>query len=288
MELKEEWFIEYIENANKKWSDETLRQVQIDLKQAKSFVVDGYFNEQEYIQYLNEHLKTKTILRKITTMRNFCNYLCEQDYINYNPFISITKNYTTPSSQLPTLTLSEIKEVQSIVEKRVKDAKSDAKVFTTTRDQAMIECLINTGIRSSELFQLKLENIDLESGCINIEGENERKRTLQLSSSVIQYLKHYISLLNIDNNDFIFRTRSNKPLNDLQLRKILISISKESSSLADIHLTPMMFRNTYCKLLIEKGIHPITICKVMGMKQINPQLWKTIEIDTNIKINVFE
>ena len=280
MELKEEWFAEYIENANKKWSDETLRQVQIDLKQAKSFVVDGYFNEQEYIQYLNEHLKTKTILRKITTMRNFYNYLSEQDYTNYNPFVSITKNYTTPSSQLPTLTLSEIKEVQNIVEKRVKDAKSDAKVFTTTRDQAMIECLINTGIRSSELFQLKLENIDLESGCINIEGENERKRTLQL--------KKYMSLLNIENSDFIFRTRSNKPLNDLQLRKILISISKESSLLADIHLTPMMFRNTYCKLLIEKGIHPLAICKVMGIKQINPQLWKTIEIDTNIKINVFE
>ena len=169
MELKEEWFAEYIENANKKWSNETLRQVQIDLKQAKSFAVDGYFNEQEYIQYLNEHLKTKTILRKITTMRNFCNYLCEKDYTNYNPFVSINKNYTTPSSQLPTLTISEIKEVQSIVEKRVKRMRNlDAKVFTTTRDQAMIECLINTGIRSSELFQLKLENIDLESRCINI------------------------------------------------------------------------------------------------------------------------
>lgn len=288
MKLNTEWKNDYLSHCEHQLhlSYETLRSYQVDLKQFHEFYKNIDFNEQtahDYIEFLKANLKTKSIIRKLNVIRSYFIYLNQQNLLNFNPYLQSTKEFKTPEVKADTIPLSYLKEIFLIANENLKKAKSISKKCKNARDLAMIELLSSTGIRASELYEIKLSDINFENNILSINGINHRKIPLT-SESTIKALHNYYNL-NIENimqSDYFFISNQHQKVKDYQFRKILASICEQSNLIPkDWKATPIMFRNTFIELLLNNKISINEIKHIIGAKNISTTLLNRTKYETN-------
>ena len=129
-------------------------------------------------------LSSKTIKIKIISLRNFFKYLLKHDYILNNPMTLI--ELPREEKELPRSILSE-EEVKEIL----------TKIKTNTpiglRNKAIIELFYSCGIRTSELGNLKINDIDLkEHIAIIVKGKGNKTRMVPIGQHACFYIEQYI------------------------------------------------------------------------------------------------
>ena len=278
MKLENQWMQEYLDYCKDdlKLSDETLRSYSVDLKQFYRISEQNNDHIESYMNYLNENLKEKSIIRKLNVMRSYFDYLNKAEKCTINPFSKSTKAYKTPEVKAETIPNDFIKAILETARHRLETATTSSKKKKTVRDLAMIELLLTTGIRPSELYNLKTSHVQLNQGILIIESQDYKNRTVPIqSTSTIKVLNYYYHLNqeNIENYGFFFLSSHNEPMKDYQFRKILALLKKETPTIpTDFIVTPLMFRNTFIKMMLESGMSVNMIKKLTGLKQINATL----------------
>ncbi len=177
-----------------------------------------------YLEKLsNEKYEITSIARKLTTIKNFHNYLYQRGYIKTN----VTETIERPKLKktLPkTMTVEEVDKLLNI----------ECNTVFDYRNKAMLELLYATGLRISELLNLKLGDLDLENCVVRCMGKGSKERIVPIGEYVIFYINKYLDnryiLLKDKKNDYLFLNRFGTKLSRFSFFKILK------------------------KLLIEKGI----------------------------------
>ncbi len=170
------WHCKYEKNLSPK----TIKAYDLDLKQFISFLSErnhtDYLQQinkillREYLQALAKDRKTKTVKRKIATLKALFNYFEFEDEIQINPFRKMRIKIKVPFKLPTVMTISEIKKIFK-TQYKIKQCFKQENSYSyraIIRDIAVAELLFATGIRVSELCNLESTHIDLNQGIIKV------------------------------------------------------------------------------------------------------------------------
>lgn len=248
-------------------SEKTIKFYTIDLTQFEAFVnTERNYNDVQsinkddlrlYIQRLSK-LKPKSIKRKIATLKSLFNNLEYEDKIVTNPFRKMRIKIKEPKMLPKTLNKNEVKAIFKEVYNSKHNGINQSKhaCFARKRDIAVFELLFATGVRVSELSNLKYNNINLKLGYIKVYGKGSKERIIQIcNQEVISALATYLNLL-LDlfpqSQEFFFINRLGKKLSDQSIRSIVKKYAKDAKITSNV--TPHIFRHTFATLLLENDV----------------------------------
>lgn len=160
------------------------------------------------------------------------------------------------------LTIAEINELLNITLKEPKDY----------RNKAMLELLYATGMRVSELLDLKLYNYYEEEDCIKVMGKGSKERFIPLSDIAIKYLKLYLNeyrkfILNTKQSDYIFVNYNGNRMSRQGFTKILKKIAQDSKITKEI--SPHIIRHSFATHLLNEGADLRVIQELLGHENIS-------------------
>lgn len=272
-------YCEYRKQLNFK----TIKAYKIDLNQYNSFCLDisDPFSKKavdSYITELFKHYKSKSVKRKIASLKAFFHYLEYTEFLAQNPFDKLGVYFREAKLLPKTIPFHSIQKFLSVLYAQKMQAVSTYQFKCCLRDIAVIELLFATGMRISELCSLKPSDIDLESNTVLIYGKGAKERILQLGNSeVISALATYQSTFKADISacGYFFVNKRKQKLSDQSVRFMI----NRYAALAGIeqHITPHMFRHSFATLLLEQDVDIRYIQKMLGHSSIS-----TTEIYTHV------
>ena len=137
----------------------------------------------QYISYLfSQNLKSSSVNRKISSLKTFFNFLLKKKLIKANPF----------AEQI--MPKKPISLPKSISEDDVVKLLGAPKVDTVIglRDRAMLELLYASGVRISELVNIKYSDLDLERNIMKVFGKGSKERLVPFGEDASQWISAYI------------------------------------------------------------------------------------------------
>ena len=254
----------------KRLNEKTIKAYTIDLNQYLEFITTTEINQKiinEYIHYLNKkYLKYKTIKRKIASVKAFYSYLEYEEIIDYSPFNKIKTKIKEPKLLPKTIQKDYIDKIIHLLLKDLKNSKTEFQKKISLRNITLISVMFSTGIRVSELCNIKLKDIEKK---LKIFGKGSKERILYLgNSNVVQLCQMYLTYNNTcKKNEYFFLNKFNKKLSEQTVRILLKKIESELE--LSTHITPHMFRHTFATTLLEKGVDIRYIQNILGHSSIS-------------------
>ncbi len=262
-------FIRYI-RFGKRYSGHTLKAYQNDLEQFENYLKNSYeattlesanhfIIRSWLVSLLDNSLNTKTINRKITTLKSFYKYLLRENVIKENPMLKVVspKNAKT----LP----SFIKE--NDMDRLIEEIKFDQN-FNGCRDKLIIQLLYTTGIRLSELINLQIIDINLSSMVIKVLGKRKKERLIPVSKYLIGAIRKYLhlrnQLLSELNSDctYLFITKKGKQAYPKLIYRV---VNKYLSYVSTIpKKSPHTLRHSFATSMLNNGADLNTIKELLG------------------------
>lgn len=206
---------------------------------------------QEYQMYLAEkQLAEKTIKTYISGLRTVLYYFMEEGWIEQF-------HIETPKADEP------IKEIYSAEEMKKLLKKPNVKKcsFTEYRNWAMVAYFIGTGQRENSVINIKIGDVDLESGTVILrKTKGRRNALLPLPPSLVLILKEYLRYRKGGEQDYLFCTRDGGQMT----RAATISAIKTYNRSRGVNKTSIhLFRHSYAKNYLNNGGDVFKLKKLM-------------------------
>lgn len=217
----------------------------------------------DYISWLlyDLGLSPVTVNVRIRTLRAFLRFCYKEGYV-LHPIHEDLKILRTPQDLIESFTAEEIRMMLSVIEK-------DS--YTGFRDALIIQFLLDTMVRVSELIAIKKENVHLDDGFVKLEAaetKTRRARLVPLSGRTIDVLREYIKETKEFENEFLFLTYEGTPLSSDTVRWNLRLIG-ESAGITNKRVSPHTFRHTGALMYIMNGGDPFSLQKILGHSHMN-------------------
>lgn len=228
-----------------------------------------------YLKYLdNNNYKTSSIIRKIVSIKLFHKYLSLEYKIK-----DVSSKIINPKLRRKLPNILTIEEVDNLL---------DIKLNTPFdyRNKAMLELMYSSGLRVSELVDLKLNNIDLDNGYVRCLGKGKKERIIPIGEIAIEYLKKYIneyrnSMKKGYYTENVFLNNHGKNITRQGFFLIIKNIAKEKN--IDKNITPHMLRHSFATHLLNNGANLRTIQEMLGHSSIT-----TTQIYTNVSNDIIK
>lgn len=254
----------------KKLSEKTLKAYKADLSQFVCIIGDLYIIDvtkeviRKYLQIIS-HFRHKTIKRKIATLKAILNYY-EYDNEWYNNPMRKMKIRMREPVRLPTvMSMDEIKSLFDIAYKQRTECQPNSFSYTMAiRNIAIVELLFASGMRVSELCDLRLCDVDMKQGYVRIIGKGNKERIVDIGQeATLIAIKEWLDKRGSgDPQSPLFVSRLQNKLPTQSVRLLVHNLV--SASHIKKNITPHTFRHTYATLLLEEGIDITYIQHLLG------------------------
>ena len=228
----------------------------IELKHIKKFIM--CINE---IAEKNKSssLNIKSISRIISSIKGFHQYLINEDIVKINPAEKISSP-KVPKTKPEYLTVLEIKALFNSFDKSKKYA---------LRDIAIIKLLYGSGLRVSELIEMRLTDIRWDENFIIVTGKGSKERFVPINDSALKSIKEYIKNLrpilaskNLSNKGYIFLNYKGYRLTRMTIWNIIKDLSIKANIAKKI--SPHTLRHSFATHLIEGGADLRVLQEMLG------------------------
>ncbi|MDE6013680.1 MAG: site-specific tyrosine recombinase XerD [Anaeroplasmataceae bacterium] len=225
---------------------------------------------QRYVASLKRaNMSKATIARKLIAIKEFHKYLCKEEGIKDDP----AKNLDSPkaSKALPVVLSREE------IEKMLDSIKTDTPLGL--RNKAMMETLYATGLRISELVNLRMSDIHLMQKYIVVIGKGDKERMVPLGDMAVVALRNYIEkgraqiAKNLDST--LFYNYQGKPISRIALYKYIVKLASDNGITKEI--SPHTIRHSFATHLLEGGTDLRMVQELLGHEDIS-----TTQIYTHI------
>ena len=220
----------------------------------------------KYISFLfKQGLKSSSVNRKISTIKSFYIYLIKKKIITFSPVedISMPKKET----YLP-VSMSEIE-----VEKLLNSPKLN--IYIERRDKAMIEMLYATGMRISELVNLKLTDIDKKRLVVKVLGKGQKERLIPYGEAAADALNAYLNDREKSNiKETFLSNRGTKITRGAFWNRIKIYLNRENLKAS---ISPHTLRHAFATHLLNRGADLRSVQILLGHSDLS-----TTQIYTHI------
>jgi len=215
---------------------------------------------EDYIESLSKNdLKVTSIARKLTAIKSFHKYLFSKEICKND--VSVTVERPKLNKSLPNvLTVEEVD--------RLLDIKLDT-VFDY-RNKAMLELLYGTGLRITEMLDLKMSDVDFENCVVRCFGKGSKERIVPIGEYIIESLKNYLNrryeLLKDKRSDYLFLNSLGGRLSRFSFFKILKKILAEKNIKKNV--SPHSLRHSFATHMLEYGADLRSIQELLGHSDI--------------------
>lgn len=178
---------------------------------------------------------------------SFFGFLHDRGYISRNPMATID----------PIKYVAEVREALNSREVE----KMRIACGTSIRDNLVLELFLATGCRVSEVVGMRVEDIDLENGCVKVLGKGQKERIVFFSDRALEYLERYLD--GRREGAVILSLRApHQGLRKNALENIIRAISKRAG--LNKRVFPHLLRHTFATRALNKGMPLPTLCDIMG------------------------
>lgn len=251
-------FIEFLENAGIK-----------DYNVVTSVHLSNFFEQQR-----KNGIDGATTARYMSSLKGFFRYLEDNQYIEKNPTAKLSR--VKKSRKLPAvLSFAEIEKILNAP--KIDDV-------TGMRDKAILETFYSSGLRVSELINLKINDLYFPDEVVRVLGKGSKERIIPMGSSAIKWLKKYLtqSRPHLENKmrsqNFVFLNKRGIKLSRMGIWNLIKKYSDEAGITKEIH--PHTFRHSFATHLLEGGADLRAVQEMLGHADIS-----TTQIYTHIDRN---
>ena len=207
-----------------------------------------------YISYLDEtrHLKDTSLQTHINILRAFFGWLHTEERIKKNPMSKIKSLKLDKKGARQALTVEELE--------RLRDA------CKTYREKALIEFLVSTGCRLSEVAQLRAADLNLADRSVQVTGKGDKDRVVYFSVRARLMVQEYIVQRKGGDGLFVSNKSPYEPLKPRAIQRIVRSLSERAGLEGRVH--PHLLRHTFATHALNGGMDVTVIQRLLGHEDI--------------------
>ncbi|MDA9807907.1 tyrosine-type recombinase/integrase [Flavobacteriales bacterium] len=255
-------FIKYL-SAEKRFSEHTITSYSTDLDQFSIFLSKEYqiSNEVSEISFqivrswiaslLEKGVTPRSVNRKISTLKTYFKFLIRENVISESPMLKIV----APKSKKRLPVFIEENQIENLLNEVEFDEG-----FIGERDKLIIELFYVTGIRLSELINIKIFDINFSNSLIKVLGKRNKERLIPLSINIVNELQIFVKKHNL-NNYLFTNLGGTKVYTKLVYRVVKKYIGKISSVNKK---SPHILRHTFATHMLNNGADINAIKELLG------------------------
>jgi len=255
-------FIDFL-SSKKRFSIHTIRAYKIDIEQLIDYLGEDImikdlnkYDLHEYISMISKSITSKSLSRKIATIKSLFKFMVSENIIENN----ISKSIKAPkiSKKLPNhLTIDEMNLFFN---------KSLDMLEIPLRDLSIIDLLYSTGIRVSECASILISNINFKSNSIKILGKGNKERIVLFGDKTKKNLIRYINEENIQIDGYLFVSGNKKSKNNYITTRTIYNIVKKYIKFISSNekLGPHSLRHSFATHLLQTGSDLMAIKDLLG------------------------
>lgn len=210
-----------------------------------------YIDLLNYLTYLKEkeHYTPKSINTIISMLKSFYNYLLLDGYIENNP-TSLLKSPKIPKKLPNYLSEEEISKLFYSI---------DTSKNLGKRNYLLLLLLYDTGVRVSELINIRINDIDFENKTIKIIGKGDKERLVYFTSDDLAVILDY---LRENNKNYLFSNQKGTPITRNEVYNIVVRCCEEAG--INKHVTPHMIRHSFATHMIINDADIMSVKTILG------------------------
>lgn len=292
-----EQFIEYLRNQ-KRYSQHTIRNYQIDLRQFSEFVAlreersegensdagIGMIDSQVIRTYLGSlygRVRRSTIARRLSAVRSFFLFLERKGLTQWNPAADIA----TPKLEKTMPVYLLVDEVFRLLERPEREKPLGL------RDLAILEVLYSCGFRVSELEALTLSSIDFDERLVRVIGKGDKERIVPIGRKALQAVRNYLEATQylrpkdvyVSRDEPLFINFRGGALSGRSIGRIIKKYAIESGLTADV--SPHSMRHTFATHLLDGGADLRAVQELLGHESLSTtQKYTHVSLDRLMEV----
>jgi integrase/recombinase XerC len=258
-------FLQYLQ-FEKRYSSHTLNAYEYDVSEFSEYIENVYslgsivearlFHIRSFIvDRIEAGIKPQSINRKLSSLRTFFKFAMRRNWVDHNPLQAISSLKT--ESRLPTVIPA--KDLEKLYEDKFFDND-----FWSKRNQTICLMLYSTGIRRSELINLKMQ--DLREDRIKVTGKGNKERWVPLPTSFRAQFAEYLRLRKDQLEEIklaeAFFGKDNNPLLPKEVYNIVSETLSNLTSVAK--KSPHMLRHAFATHLLDEGADLNAVKTLLG------------------------
>lgn len=262
----------YYLKITKNLANNTIISYERDLKDYLGFIKKNYnirdFERIEkkhvdnYIQSLSrKNISAKSITRKISSIHSFHHYMLSENIVTSDVVEKIKKPVT--KKNLPTVL--NIKEIEDMI-----DVIKSGRKPLDVRNRALVELAYGSGLRVSELLELKIADLHLNMGLVKITGKGNKERIVPLGEESVIAIRNYLvnarGKLNPKQKEIVFINRLGGKLSRIGFYKIIQNLADAAGIRKKI--SPHTLRHSFATHLLENGASLRSVQELLGHEDI--------------------
>ena len=207
-----------------------------------------------YIAYLDEtrHLKETSLQTHINTLRAFFGWLTVEEKIKKNPMAKIKSLKLDKKGARQALTVEELE--------RLRDA------CRGYREKALVEFLVSSGCRLSEVAQLRAADLNLADRSVQVTGKGDKDRVVYFSVRARLMIEEYMMHRKGGDGLFVSNKSPYEPLKPRAIQRIVHSLSERAGLEGRVH--PHLLRHTFATHALNGGMDVTVIQRLLGHEDI--------------------
>ena len=256
-------FLDYLK-LERNYSGHTITAYQNDLSAFQKFCETefevtslsevGYPMIRSWILSLSKKgMSNLSINRKVISLKSFYKFLQKIEEIETNPLVGHKALKVQKKIQVP-FSKKEILEVMDSIQ---------GDDFESVRNRLLIEMLYATGIRRTELINIKVSDIDFSENVIRILGKRNKERFVPILSTMLTSIHNYLPMRNeLSENDYLFVTSKGNKIYETLVYRIINSYFSLAST--KLKRSPHILRHSFATHLLNEGANLNSVKELLG------------------------
>lgn len=293
MDPKIREYLEYL-RTERNYSAHTLKNYRTDLKEIAAFLREHFsapanqdavrweqvplFALRSYFSRIHGRLRSRSIGRRMASLRSFYRYMVKRGYLEQNP----TLDLAAPKQPQNLPNFLDVEEAFRLMEAPGKGG------FASLRDRAILELFYTSGLRVGELTGLRSTQIDLKEGWVRVKGKGGKERIVPVGQRALQALEGYLGVRSEINprpghEEYLFLGRRGRRIHPSVITKQLKAYALKVG--VGKKLSPHVLRHTFATHLLNGGADLRGIQELLGHASLSTtQKYTHINLDKLLEV----
>jgi integrase/recombinase XerD len=266
-------------------SDNTILAYRRDIEKFAAFTTERGLGTREVtrsdvVDFLaslyKRRLDSRSVARHLVTIRNFFRFALLEGYIDDDPAATIE----SPRFRQSLPSFLSIEEVDRLLR------QPDTTTIVGLRDRALIEIMYSAGLRVSELCGLRVDDLQLDPGCLRCIGKGNKERLVPVGKQALAIVRKYLrtarpELLRGGSSPYLFLNQRGGKLDRITFWKLLGAYGRKAGLRKP--LTPHMLRHSFATHLLDRGADLRSVQMMLGHSDISTTQIYTHVIEERLK-----
>jgi integrase/recombinase XerC len=232
-----------------------------DIDQANHMLIRSWI-----VSLMEQKLNSRSVNRKITTLRTFYRFLQREKIISANPMLKIQAPKT--SKRLPEFV--DDKKMDLVLNKMEQRELDDESSYPAIRNHLALEFFYMTGVRLSELINLTLKDIDLYNLTVTVMGKRSKVRLIPVTPGFKKRIEEYLEARKIFLNeiekksDYFFINDKGNQLYPKFVYRLVRGELSSHNEITNVRKSPHILRHSFATALLNKGADINAIKELLG------------------------